>query len=488
MTLSWWPCHKIVSVTFTFYFFYMSFSDQINSVSKSCHFISDTSVEFVISFCFLQIHLSPANSTCVIHCNIFTNKSQQTLTHSKLIGTRHHKHFKISTHPTNTWKLHWLPIKQRIDYKLCFLTYKTLKINNLHIFTIVFHLRHTLHVSTRSSDSLILSIPYVRSSLGQNKRSFSVIGPRLWNSTTKESCSWVEFINFLWRGYITCVFVIRLADDTLVLTVSSIYNQETDRPNSKPLDAKTVGRSVSRLLRTIVRVLSHDWIENHVSVIEDAHHPPSVAAMHALGGRFRTKSKASFGGGSHAASSGHRSVVQDPSAAAAAAAAATSSDAQPIDVSSSSTDAGSSSFKVFLKIDNTVCLSRCFTSARSAARFILASLRFGWNAGFFITSVAGYKIKLLSSLIFRNPSILIHPRDTARLAHSRQSDMHGVSTIKVDPIWSIVAACQTRINIISEQPWSSKHHASHTTNDSEDELYIFLCSVQLHAWSVMVVI
>ena len=35
-------------------------------------------------------------------------------------------------------------------------------------------------VSTRSSDSLVLSIPYVRSSLG--KRAFSVIDPRLWNS------------------------------------------------------------------------------------------------------------------------------------------------------------------------------------------------------------------------------------------------------------------------------------------------------------------
>ena len=35
-------------------------------------------------------------------------------------------------------------------------------------------------VSTQSSDSLVLSIPYVRSSLG--KRAFSVIGPRLWNS------------------------------------------------------------------------------------------------------------------------------------------------------------------------------------------------------------------------------------------------------------------------------------------------------------------
>ena len=33
-----------------------------------------------------------------------TIKSQQTSTHSKLIGTRHYKHFKVSTHHTNTKK------------------------------------------------------------------------------------------------------------------------------------------------------------------------------------------------------------------------------------------------------------------------------------------------------------------------------------------------------------------------------------------------
>ena len=51
--------------------------------------------------------------------------------------------------------------------------------NNLHIFTIVFHFRHTLFLH----DLLIHSFfPFhiVRSSLG--KRAFSVIGPRLWNS------------------------------------------------------------------------------------------------------------------------------------------------------------------------------------------------------------------------------------------------------------------------------------------------------------------
>ena len=80
---------------------------------------------------------------------------------------------------TTLKKLHWLPIKQRIGYKTCLLTYKTL--TNQQPTYLNKSLSFPSHsVYTRSSDSLVLSIPYVRSSLG--KRAFSVIGPRLWNS------------------------------------------------------------------------------------------------------------------------------------------------------------------------------------------------------------------------------------------------------------------------------------------------------------------
>ena len=76
-------------------------------------------------------------------------------------------------------KLHWLPIKQRIDYKLCLLAYKTLTNQQpTYLYSSLSFPSHS--VSTRSSDSLVRSIPYVRSSLG--KRAFSVIGLRLWNS------------------------------------------------------------------------------------------------------------------------------------------------------------------------------------------------------------------------------------------------------------------------------------------------------------------
>ena len=62
-----------------------------------------------------------------------------------LIGTRHYKHFKISTHHTNTKKNNtgFQSNKESITSSV-FSHTKHLQINNLHIFTIVFHFRHTL--------------------------------------------------------------------------------------------------------------------------------------------------------------------------------------------------------------------------------------------------------------------------------------------------------------------------------------------------------
>ena len=147
----------------------------------------ETSVEFVIFFLFLQpqplqIHLSPANLTTAIHFTLAShnqnnlNKLQRIQNSLARVITNTSKYQHIT--PTLK-KLHWLPIKQRIDYKLCLLTYKTLTNQQpTYLYNSLSFPSHS--VSTRSSDSLVLSIPYVRSSLG--KRAFSVIGPRLWNS------------------------------------------------------------------------------------------------------------------------------------------------------------------------------------------------------------------------------------------------------------------------------------------------------------------
>ena len=178
----------------------MSFSDQIGNLYPNLViFISETSVEFVIFFHFQQlgtvanVHLSPANLTTVIHYTLASHKSIST----NFNAFKTHWHASSQTpQKTNTWhqvlkNLHWLAIKQRIDYNtLSSGIQNHLQINNQHIFTIVLHFLHMLFLH-ECPHSLELSIPHVRSSLG--KRTFSVIGPRLWNSLppdTRNSSSW----------------------------------------------------------------------------------------------------------------------------------------------------------------------------------------------------------------------------------------------------------------------------------------------------------
>ena len=71
--------------------------------------------------------------------------------HSKLFGTRHYKRFNISTFHTNTYKT---LTNQQPTYLYNSLSFPS----------------HS--VSTRSSDSLVLSIPYVKSSLGKRSLAY----------------------------------------------------------------------------------------------------------------------------------------------------------------------------------------------------------------------------------------------------------------------------------------------------------------------------
>ena len=76
-------------------------------------------------------------------------------------------------------ELHWLPVEQRITYKLAVLTYKTRQTSVPEYLS-----RHiTTRSSTRSLRSLsapLLHVPFRRTSFG--KRSFSTAAPSVWNS------------------------------------------------------------------------------------------------------------------------------------------------------------------------------------------------------------------------------------------------------------------------------------------------------------------
>ena len=75
--------------------------------------------------------------------------------------------------------LHWLPVQQRIRFKLGLIVYKTLNSGQPEYLKSVL-IPLTYHYSMRSSDCLCLVIPKSRTVLGE--RAFSVAGPAFWNS------------------------------------------------------------------------------------------------------------------------------------------------------------------------------------------------------------------------------------------------------------------------------------------------------------------
>ena len=76
-------------------------------------------------------------------------------------------------------KLHWLPIKQRITFKIAILTFKTLHHGQpTYLFDLL--TRHNPVRSLRSSSQSLLTVPIIKSEIG--RRSFTFSAPTVWNS------------------------------------------------------------------------------------------------------------------------------------------------------------------------------------------------------------------------------------------------------------------------------------------------------------------
>ena len=75
--------------------------------------------------------------------------------------------------------LHWLPIHQRIQFKICLLTYKSLH-NQAPVYLSNLLKPYVPSRRLRSSDASLLSVPFLKSVSG--RRSFSFSAPTLWNS------------------------------------------------------------------------------------------------------------------------------------------------------------------------------------------------------------------------------------------------------------------------------------------------------------------
>ena len=76
-------------------------------------------------------------------------------------------------------KLHWLPVEQRINYKLAVLTFKTQQTSSPQYLSQHISLR-TCARNTRSLSVPLLCVPFRRTSFA--RRSFSTTAPLTWNS------------------------------------------------------------------------------------------------------------------------------------------------------------------------------------------------------------------------------------------------------------------------------------------------------------------
>jgi len=75
--------------------------------------------------------------------------------------------------------LHWLPVEQRINYKLAVLTFKTRQMSSPQSLNQHISLRTSAR-NTRSSSVPLLCVPFRRTSFA--RRSFSTAAPLTWNS------------------------------------------------------------------------------------------------------------------------------------------------------------------------------------------------------------------------------------------------------------------------------------------------------------------
>ena len=88
---------------------------------------------------------------------------------------------KFNSHTSTLLKsLHWLPISERINFKIVSLTFKVLNYSKPSYLAELLTSYQPLR-SLHSSGANLLSVPDIRSSNRMGRRSFKFAAPKLWN-------------------------------------------------------------------------------------------------------------------------------------------------------------------------------------------------------------------------------------------------------------------------------------------------------------------
>ena len=100
--------------------------------------------------------------------------------------------------------LHWLPVKARIQFKILLITFKAIHGLAPKYLCDLLTFKSSLY-NFRSSGSILLSMPAVRSKTTLGDRAFMVTAPTLWNSLPKELRAFtnvISVINFIFSSYL----------------------------------------------------------------------------------------------------------------------------------------------------------------------------------------------------------------------------------------------------------------------------------------------
>uniref|UniRef100_UPI00358F988E uncharacterized protein n=1 Tax=Myxine glutinosa TaxID=7769 RepID=UPI00358F988E len=180
----------------------LSFDKYTKQITKSAFFhlkniarlrssLSSTAAETLIH-AFITSRLDYCNSLLYGSPSKITNKLQYIQNSAARLLT----HSRTRDHITPVlYKLHWLPIPQRIQYKILLLTYKALH-NLAPSYLADLLSRHTPTRNLRSAGTNLLT-PSIRTKFRSwGDRAFSIAAPTLWNSlphTIRDSSSLTTF-------------------------------------------------------------------------------------------------------------------------------------------------------------------------------------------------------------------------------------------------------------------------------------------------------
>ena len=177
---------------------------------------------------------------------------------------------------------------------------------------------------------------------------------RFANGICDESCNSEACF---WDGGDCITEQIKFVDDTLVLYLSDWSTSDTNA-----IDLKELGRSLSKLLRTIVRILP-DEVENDLAEYQAA----------------RTSNRRSL----NKRSPGEVDNIQ-----------ADDKESQSKRLTRDTNSVYETNQRLRIKLDNTKCKDKCFKKVSKAAEFIYLSLQKGWDPGMPISAIAGKSIKI----------------------------------------------------------------------------------------------